>query len=307
MVSTAKASETYNTFSKAGDSLSVKGTVKIHVSDMNGKEVSVIDLYDGVQIGGGVYEDSFLNQSLNTAKTIFSRLASGDIDYKIGKIAFGNAGHNFDNTKQAGAVSADDTELNAAALIRANLGTSDEFTYMHGGSTYRLVYIEKDILPEHITFGENGNQFIVRVPISFDDFNKRVNGDNYNLDDPYDTSLLHYKLIADDGSLIYFGNSDADGNVDSSDGETHTEVFTNSGTTNYTFKNGLDANGNVDATNGGIRPQELSEILLLTDIIGNGTTEPYKKLAASRMTSGLLSFPEGFQFTYEWTLTWNFL
>ncbi len=304
MISTSKAAEAYNVLNKLDDSASLKGTVKIFIHDKEGNDVGVMDLYEGFEIGGGEYNDSFLNQSLNTAKKMFSRLAAGDVDYKIGKIAFGNAGHKFSNTKKAGEVSEEDVELRAAELIRTNLtNPGEEYTYTFEGNTFRLVYIEKTIGDEHVTFGEDNDQFIVRVPVSFDEFNMRVDDPEATTDSPYTDALIEYDLIDDGGALIKMGNADSDGVVVA--GKTHTEVLADTGTTTFLFKNGLDGNGEVSAA-GGYRPQEISEILLLTNIIGNGTTEPYQKLAASRMTSGLLSFPEGFQFTYEWTLTWNF-
>ncbi len=304
MISAGSAAEKYEILNNMRDGMSLKGTVKILVQDKEGRSVDVLDMYDGFEIGGGSFDDEFLNQSLDTAKKIFSKLAAGDVNYKIGRIAFGNAGHNFTNTKQAGATDAADIELNAAALIRTALGTADEFTYEDNGNTFRLVYIEKAIGAEHITFGENDNQFIVRVPISFDEFNSRIGDPGASTDALYVDDLISYDLVDDDGSLIQMGNADSDGNA--TGGATHTEVLAENGTSTFLFKNGLDGAGLV-TTAGGYRPQEISEILLLTDIIGAGTPEsPYEKLAASRMTSGLLSFPEGFQFTYEWTLTWNF-
>jgi hypothetical protein len=167
-----------------------------------------------------------------------------------------------------------------------------------------MVYIEKDILPENITYGEEGNQFIVRVPISYDEFNLRIGTDQSDVLSKYDDSIVEYKYVKD-GTVYHVGNiNEADG----SPVYDITEVnMTDDGNGNnrFLFKNGVNPDGTINTAEGGIRPQEISEILLTTDIIDDGVNPP-KKLGASRMTSGLLSFPEGFQFTYEWTLTWNF-
>jgi hypothetical protein len=254
-----------------------------------------------------------VNQTLNTAKVIFSRLAGGDSNYKVAKIAFGNAGHNFDNPKQAIDAQETDEELTASNLIKLSLNetTDKHFLYTHTNSdsstsTYRMVYVEKEILPEHITYGADGNQFIVRVPISYDEFNMRVGGAE-DSSVMYDEDLISYDLVnGTTGALMQFRG------VDNSGAETgdFTEVYSwdDNGTRRYLFKNGINASGVIDTANGGDRPQEISEILLCADITGDGTVDaPYKKLATSRMTSGLLSFPEGFTFTYEWTLSWDFV
>ncbi len=303
MVSRNKASEVYTALNTVTEKGGLHGEVKILVSDENGKEVGILDLYDGYQIGGGIVGDSFLNQSLNTAKKIFSRLAAGKSEYKVAKIAFGNAGHSYTNPKIAVDALAEDVELNSAALIRASLSAGNPFVYNTGAVDYRLVYIEKDIdEPTHITYGENGDQFIVRVPISYDDFNYRVGGAE-GLEVDYDDDLVTYSLVDQAGDIIRFGGAETNG--DATLEQTEILVTDAAGTPNYSFKNGIDSNGDVEIGGiTGVRPQEISEILLSTDVIG--AAAPYEKLATSRMTSGLLSFPQGFQFTYEWTLTWNF-
>jgi len=311
----ARAAETYAALNKLENGGSVRGTVRILVSDPLGNEVGVLNLFDGYQFGGGIDGDSFLNKSLEGAKVIFSRLAAGNVDYRIAKIAFGNAGHSSTNPKQASEVLETETSLTSllAIIDSINAGvSSDYFTRLEDGVKKRLVYIEKDILEENISYGEDGNQFVVRVPINYDDFNRRVSEDQLDDTQRYEDSLVRYKYI-DNGTLYAVGNVNTI--TDSSDpnyGEpedgydfTEVQVIDDDGTTRYHFKNGYDENGDINTTSGGIRPQEISEIALLTDIIGEGTAEP-QKLAASKMTSGLLSFPEGFQFTYEWTLTWNF-
>ncbi len=311
MISKSKATETYNMLNSIGDSGAVKGTVKIHVSDSEGNPVGIMDLFEGVQIGRGLDGDSFMNKSLNTAKEIFSRLAAGDNTYRIAKIAFGNAGHNPDNPKIASEPSESDLTLESLNSIVSSLDDpvdTNWFIRTENSVAKRLVYIEKDIIADdHVTYGPDGNQFIVRVPISYDEFNYHTDTvDRSNELTPLEDNLVTYKFIKD-GVINTVGNIDpATGNPLA--GVDHTEIITDTdgnGDAVYKFKNGLVA-GEVDTTNGGSRPQEISEILLTTDVVGDGVTEPYRKLAASRMTSGLLSFPEGFQFTYEWTLTWNF-
>jgi hypothetical protein len=307
MISNSKAAETYNVINSFGNNVAVRGTVKIYVHDKDGNDVGVMDLFDGVQIGRGIDGDSFLNKSLNTAKEIFSKLAAGNVDYKIAKIAFGNAGHNSTNPKVAVDPLAEDTTLQSLVAIMDSLDNTAESTWFlrdENGANHRMVYIEKDILPENISYGEDGNQFIVRVPISYDEFNLREGTDQEDVLAKYVDSLIEYKFIKN-GTVYHVGNiNEADG----SPVYDITEVnMTDDGNGNnrFLFKNGLNPDGSINTSEGGFRPQEISEILLTTDIIDDGVNPP-KKLGASRMTSGLLSFPEGFQFTYEWTLTWNF-
>ncbi len=296
------AAEVYTALSTVKDKGGLRGEVRIFVQNEKGESVGVLDLFDGYQIGEGIGCDPFLNQSLDTAKKIFSNLAAGKAGYKVAKIAFGNAGHNFAAPKTAISPTVADVELHAATLIRASLIAGNPFVYNESGTDHRLVFIEKDIdEATHITYGENGDQFIVRVPISYDDFNLRDGGAETN-ETGYDDSLISYSLVDPSGDRIQFGEANVAG--DAVLDQTEVLVGDNAGTPTYDFKNGLDVNGDVDLVNGGYRPQEISEILLSTDVIG--AAAPYEKLATSRMTSGLLSFPEGFQFTYEWVLTWNF-
>jgi len=308
MISRNKAAETYAALNRISDGAALKGTVKIHVSDKDGNSVGIMDLFEGYQIGGGVEEDSFLNKSLNTAKEIFSKLAAGNVDYKIAKIAFGNAGHSISNPKVAVPATEDDTTLQSLIAIKTSLENTDSnvwFLRDENGVNHRMVYIEKDILPEHISYGENGNQFIVRVPISYDEFNMHQGADPTDELQPYVLDLISYKYIKDGVEYLVGDVDPATG--DATNGADFTEVKIGddgSGNVTYRFRNGYAPDGSIDVTDGGIRPQEISEILLTTDVITDGSVK--KKLAASRMTSGLLSFPEGFQFTYEWTLTWNF-
>jgi len=308
MITSGQASEVYSILNSEKAKGGLKGTVRLLIHDENGNTVGVQELYSGTDVN-----DEMLNQSLLTAKKIFSRLAGGDMSYKIARIAFGNAGHNFDNQKQAIDALETDVELNAAHLIKNSLNEDSDkhFLYTHTNqdnstSTYRLVYIEKEILPAHITYGQDGNQFVVRVPISYDDFNRRVGGAE-TTDVNYEQDLVQYKLINDsDGTVMEFDGVDSNGDLIGAYTEVHS--WDDNGTRRYIFKNGVDSSGNVDTTNGGDRPQEISEILLCADITGSGTAEsPYEKLSTSRMTSGLLSFPQGFTFTYEWTLSWNFV
>lgn len=307
MITKAQANETYSILNSEGIQGGLTGQVKLIIHDELGNTVGVQDLYNGIEV-----DEDMMNQSLDTAKIIFSRLAGGDISYKVAKIAFGNAGHNFDNPKQAVAALSTDEELSASMKIKASLNeTADKhFLYTHTNldgstTTYRMVYIEKDILAENITYGANGNQFIVRVPISYDEFNGRV-GDATGTEVMYKPETVGYRLInTTTGDLMTFEGVDASG-VPTGD---FSEVYSwdDNGTRRYTFMNGINSSGVIDTVNGGYRPQEISEILLCADITGDGSVDdPYKKYATSRMTSGLLSFPEGFTFTYEWTLSWNF-
>ncbi len=308
MITKGQAAETYSILSSEGVKAGLEGKVRLLIHDECGNTVGAQELYSGIDIN-----DIMLNQSLDTAKVIFSRLAGGDVAYKIAKISFGNAGHDFDNSKVAVDATSADEELISATRIRASLDEASDhhFLYTHTNpdtstTTYRMVYVEKDILAEHITYGTSGNQFIVRVPISYDDFNVRV-GDAETTDILYKDETISYNLInPNDDTIMDFDNVDGSGVPVG----TFTEVYSwdDAGTQRFLFKNGLDGSGNIDTVNGGTRPQEISEILLCAAITGAGIVEdPYQKLATSRMTSGLLAFPSGFTFTYEWTLSWNFL
>lgn len=285
---------------------SVKGMVKLRVFDENDNEVDIGDVFSREFTG----EDGMImNQTLETAKKVFSHVSSGDVAYKVAKIAFGNAGHNFSNPKQAIAATSADTELLSITRIKESLNESDEakhFLYEDdGGTKHRMVYIEKDITSEHISFGENGNQLIINVPISYDEFNSRE-GDATTNDVRYKDSLISYRTVNPaDNTIMTFGNVDTDGVAEQDFSEIHS--WDDNGTRRYSFLNGLTDAGEINTTDGGIRPQELSEILLSTDIVGSGTeSDPHEKLATSRMTSGLLSFPESFKFVYSWTLSWDF-
>jgi hypothetical protein len=283
----------------------LKGEVRLIVKDQNGEVVDIQSLYKGVSV-----DDLMVNQSLDTAKIIFSKLAAGLVEYKIAKIAFGNAGHNFDDPRFAIDPVSTDTELKSAYYIKQSLNDSDDtkhFIYTDDNNvSHRMVYVEKDIQPEHISFGENGNQFIVTVPMAYDDFNYREGGANDDTAVRYVDDLISYDIINDvDGSLIQIRNVDANGVPEGTDSEIYS--WDDNGTRRYLFKNGLDSNGNIDTVNGGYRPQEVSEILLLANIPGTGTADdPYQKLATSRITTGLLTYPAGFSFSFQWTLSWNF-
>ena len=306
MITKGQAAETYAMLDAEGIRAGLVGTVNLIIHNEMGETVGVQELYAGSDA-----DDMMLNQSLDTAKVIFSKLAAGMTSYKIAKIAFGNAGHNFDNSKQAIAAVSTDKGLHAADHIVTSLNSADpadHYIYNPSGTSYRMVYVEKDILAEHITYGASGNQFVVRVPISYDEFNYR-DGGAVTTDVGFQDDLISYTLVdpADDSKMI-FGDTDTGGAPVAP--ATHTEVNTwdDAGTPRYNFMNGLDGAGAIDTVNGGTRPQEISEILLCAEITGAGTAEdPYMKLATSRMTSGLLAFPEGFTFTYEWTLSWNFV
>ena len=308
MITKGQAAETYSILNSEGIKAGLKGSVKLLIHDENGNTVGAQDLYNGVEV-----DDLMMNQSLDTAKVIFSRLAGGDMGYKIAKIAFGNAGHNFDNQKQAVAAVPTDEELHSATLIKASMNeTADKhFLYTHTNidtstTTYRMVYVEKDIMPENITYGAGGDQFIVRVPIGYEEFNMRVGGAT-GTEVMMKESLVAYDFVNDTtGALMGFAGVDTSGVETADFSEIHS--WDDNGTRRYSFRNGMNSSGVIDIANGGDRPQEISEILLCANITGAGTAEsPRKKLATSRMTSGLLSFPEGFTFTYEWTLSWNFV
>jgi len=306
MITTGYAKQACEALNSEKIKAGLTGEVMLTVRDDMGRIVDVKELYRGVSV-----DDHMVNQTLNTAKIVFSRLAAGMMDYKIAKIAFGNAGHNFDDPRFPVDPVATDVELRASQYIRESLNDADDakhFLYTdNGGISHRMSYIEKDIVAsEHITFGENGNQCIITVPISYDDFNQRIGGANDDTSVRYEDDLISYDMINDaDGSLIQIRNVDANGVPEGTDSEIYS--WDDSGTRRYLFKNGLDANGNIDTTNGGYRPQEVSEILLSTDIIGSGTTDdPYQKLATSRITTGLLTYPAGFSFSFQWILTWDF-
>jgi len=305
MITQGKAAEAYAALNSDGIKAGLVGTVNLVIHNESGEAVGVQELYHGTDV-----DDMMLNQSLDTAKIIFSKLAAGMVDHKIAKIAFGNAGHNFLNPKQAVDAVATDIGLKSAEHIVTSLDSvavTDHYLYTDTNAvTHRMVYVEKDILPEHITYGAMGNQFVVRVPISYDEFNMRVGGAT-TTDVGYDTSLISYTMVnPNDGTLIRFGDVDAAGAPLLEASEVYS--WDDAGTTRYAFLNGINGSGVIDTVNGGDRPQEISEILLCADITGDGTVEaPYQKLASSRMTSGLLAFPEGFTFTYEWSLSWNFV
>lgn len=304
-----RASEMVAFLGRSEASARTRGEVTLRVFDPLGNEVDTAGMFDinfdGSAGNGGV----IMNQTLNAAKKAFSRSAAGMNEYKIAKIAFGNAGHNFDTPKLAVDPVESDTELMACKHIRESLNNPDSTKHYlfqdNGGTNHRMVFLEKDITSNHVSFGESGDEFIVEVPISYEDFNYREGGAVTN-DVKFDDPLISYKVInTNDGSLMSFGNVDANGTPVEEFTEVHT--WDDAGTRRYSFKNGVTSSGAIDTVNGGERPQELSEILLSTDVIGDGSAEnPYMKLATSRMTSGLLSFPEGFTFTYSWKLSWNF-
>lgn len=289
----------------ASQSSGLRGSVELSVFDGNGDRVDIGDMFSEEW---GPENTIKSNQTLEMSKVVFSRLAAGDSNYAIAKIGFGNAGHNFANSKFAVAPTSADEELQSLRYIRESLNDADttkHFLYEDGSSIYhRMVAIEKDILPEHISFGENGNQLIINVPISYEDFNLRVGGAT-TTDIPFESALIDYTTINTvDGTLMEFGNVDTAGVAIK--GFTEVKATDDNGTMRYTFKNGLTTAGAIDIANGGQRPQELSEIVLSTDIVGDGTAgNPYAKHATSRITSGLLSFPESFSFVYRWTLSWT--
>lgn len=281
------------------------GEVEIHVYDRNGKKVDIVSLYKGYDI-----DDVVHNKTLEAAKEIMARVMAGDTAYKLAKVAFGNCGHDFDNTRRKVDPTVNDVELKASELIKQSLLDSaiDDFTYTHNNTQHRIVYIEKNITQQHVSFGDDGKRFVVEMPITYDDYNLRNGANQADETLPFVDGIVSYDLVMPDGTLGKVRNVDSSGTI--VDGGNYTEVLRTTDDNNNTvfrFKNGLNANGEVDTTNGGYRPQELSEILLCTDVIGDGTQDsPYKKLASSRITSGLLVFPEGFNFVYKWSLTWNF-
>jgi len=282
----------------------MKGKVALKVYDPQGNLVDIATMWEGYDI-----DDIMFNTSLETAKKIMARVMAGDTNYKLAKVAFGNCGHNFDNPKQKVDPTPYDVELKAASLIRQSLedDSIDDYTYTYNDVKHRIVYLEKDILPENISFGPDGKEFVVEVPITYNDFNLRNGADQSDETLPFVDSIVSYDIIMSDGTLAKHRNVNSDGTI--KDDGNYTEVLKTTDSddnTVYRFKNGLNSNGEVDTENGGIRPQEISEILLCANITGSGTEEdPYEKLASSRITSGLLVFPEGFNFVYQWTLSWN--
>ena len=302
----AKASEMSQFLNTSKGKSSMVGVVELEVFDGNGQKVDIGDVFKHEFTGdNGIIN----NQTLNTAKKVFSRLAAGMTDYKVAKIAFGNAGHDFDNPKMPVDATEEDVELLSIKRIKESLNDADptkHFLYQDdGGTNHRMVYIEKDILPEHIRFGEHDNQFIVEVPISYDDFNARTGGATTN-DVEFSTPNISYKTLNPaDNTVMEFGNVNSEGASVKDFTEVHS--WDDSGTRRYSFKNGVSATGAINTVDGGDRPQEISEVFLSTDIVGEGTTEsPHEKLGTSRMTTGLLRFPSEFTFKYSWTLSWNF-
>ena len=301
-----KAKEAASFLSTEKGRMAVRGRVQLRVFDGNNNEVDIGDYFSEEFTGES---GLIMNQTLDTAKEVFSKVAAGMTDYKIAKIAFGNAGHNFITPKQAVAATSADEELLSIKHIKTSLNDADttkHFIYQDtGGTNHRMVYVEKDITSEHISFGANDNQLIIEVPISYEDFNLRE-GDVLTNDTRYQAPFISYKTINPaDSTIMEFGNVGTDGVAEHEFTEVHT--WDDNGTRRYTFKNGVTSSGAINTTDGGDRPQELSEILLSTDIVGAGTAEsPYKKIATSRMTSGLLNFPENFRFLYSWNLSWNF-
>ena len=302
-ISAARVSATAAGILAHENSGSMSGSVGMHIFDKDGNNVGFHDMYPDVE-GGEIVA----NKTLNTAKVILSKMLAGDTTYKLAKIGFGNAGHNFLNKKVKVPVLETDTELRVIGMIRDSLQLANDKHYIYTDTNtvdHRLSYIEKDILPENITFGENGDQFIVRVPITYEDFNMRVGGSELNTD-LFTDQTANFDFVETDGTLNKHRNVDAAGAI--VDSGTNTEVvrIDDAGTIRYKFQNGL-VSGSIDTVNHGEKPQEVSEIMLCTDILGTGTTaDPYKKIASSITSSGLLELPEGFSFVFEWSLSWNF-
>ena len=305
MITKGQAKEFYQMLNTDKTRGGLKGTVKLKVLDQNKNVVDVMDIWSGYDI-----DDVMHNQSLNTAKEIMAHVMAGDTNYKLAKVAFGNCGHNFDNPKQKVAPTAADIELKAATLIRKSLEDADidNFTYTYDKVEHRISYVEKDITAANISFGPKGNEFIVEMPISYDEFNLRVGADQSDEKQLYVDNLVKYDLIASDGQLDIVRNIDSNGKIVDNGNVTEILKTTDSDDNDiYRFQNGLDSDGKVNKK-GGTRPQEISEILLCANIVGSGTGDsPYKKLASSRITSGLLVFPEGFSFVYQWTLSWDLI
>jgi len=300
----AKLESITSSILKAENSGLMSGKVQLRIFDGDGNEHSVHSMFESYDI-----QEMQNNKTLNTAKIILSRMMAGDQNYKLAKIGFGNAGHNFLNKKVKRTVTAEDTELRVLSLIRDSLQQDDDMHYIYkddNDNEHRLSYIEKDITSQNISFGDSGNQFIVRVPISFDDFNSRVGDANADNTVLFKDETVKYDIVGGDGALISHRNVDSDGNI--IDGGTATEVIRidDDDTIRYKFLNGL-VDGEIDKDNHGERPQEVSEIMLCTNIVGDGTSSsPYQKLASSVTTSGLLELPEDFSFLFEWSLTWSF-
>jgi len=303
MISRNQAMEFHNIIQKTQSVGGMKGVVELKIHDKKGNLVDIQKLYEGYDI-----DDKMFNLSLETAKKIMAHVMAGNMDYKLAKVAFGNCGHDFDNTKKKVDPVVTDIELKAAELIKKSLNDDDidDFTYTHDDVKHRIVYIEKNITAANISFGPSGNTFTVEMPISYDDFNLR-DGAQDDEKNPFVDANVSYDYVMSDDTLGLFRNVDDDGNI--KDPGTNTEVVQKQDDDDndvYRFINGLDSDGNVDVDNGGTRPQEISEILLCANIVGSGEDDdPYEKLASSRVTSGLLVFPEGFNFTYSWTLSWN--
>jgi len=282
----------------------MKGKVALKVYNQKGELVDIVNMWQGYDV-----DDIMFNTSLDTAKKIMAHVMAGDVNYKLARVAFGNCGHNFDNTKQKIDPTPADVELKALELIRKSLEDDniDDYTYTYNDVEHRIAYIEKDITAANISFGPDGKEFVVEVPITFNDFNLRQGADQSDEKSLFVDSIAKYDLIMSDGTLAKHRNIDSDGNI--VDDGNYTEILKTTDSddnTVYRFKNGLNSDGEVDTDNGGIRPQEVSEILLCANITGTGTAaDPYEKLASSRITSGLLVFPEGFNFVYQWTLSWN--
>ena len=305
MISKAQARDFYRMLNNDKTKGGMKGIVALKVYDSKGNLVDIHKMWEGYDL-----DDIMHNTSLETAKIIMARVMAGDMNYKLAKVAFGNCGHNFDNPKQKVDPTPADIELKASDLIKQSIldDSIDDFTYTYNDKKYRITYIEKDILPQHISFGTDGKTFTVEMPISFNDFNLRNGVDQNDEGIPYVDGIVAYDLVLPDGSLAKFRNVDSDGNI--VDNGNYTEVLKTTDSddnTVYRFKNGINSDGSIDTENGGYRPQEISEILLCANITGSGTeNDPYQKLASSRITSGLLVFPEGFNFVYSWTLSWDF-
>lgn len=315
MISSGKANDLLKNINKNGGAGCLEGSVKLLVKDAEGNDVGAHTIANW----SGGDDGEVDNQTLDTAKIIFSKLAAGLTDFKIAKIMFGNAGHDFTNSKFAVEATSSDVELNAISHIRTSLSaaSTEHFTYTDTGSNvHRMAVLEKDIDSSHITFGENGNQFIVSVPVSFDEFNFREGADHDNTEALFSDDTTAYDFLDAANSIVSVRNIDAAGAIVSNPTKplddtgtlagTHTEVDYNTDGANplYRFKNGVDLDGNVVVGGTGARPQEISEILLSASITEEDGIR--NKYASSRMTSGLLVFPSGFTFTYQWSLTWTF-
>ena len=313
MISSGQAKEVLNILDTNRGVASLKGSVKLRVKDAEGREVDVHDIANWGGDDDGVID----NQTLDTAKIIFSKLAAGQTEYKIAKIMFGNAGHDFTNTKVAVPATSADVELNAISHIRSSLSqpATSHFLYNDGTTDYRMSVVEKDITSSHITFG-NGDQFVVRVPVNFDDFNLRTGLNQDDAEALFDDNAVAYDFLDASNEIISVRNVNASGAVVNvptvpldatgtvAGNASEVNRYDDGTTITYNMLNGIDATGVVNTSAGGVRPQEISEILLSAAITEEDGVK--QKYATSRMTSGLLVFPQGFEFTYEWTLTWTF-